>query len=162
MKKKATKRAAPRKAQRSGRTALKKPGKKRGGSLQARLESEFAEAMKSAQVYVQDPRRLGELVSEAAKKAMSLPKEQFKETWAYLQAMLRLIRAYNRGEYREVSVATLVVIVAAIIYLMNPLDLLPDWIPGLGLLDDAFILALAVRRTRKTLDDFMTWEIVAG
>ena len=72
--------------------------------------------------------------------------------------MLRLIRAYSRGEYRNVTESSLVVIVAAIIYLVNPLDLIPDAIPVLGFLDDATVLALAVRRTRQDLDDFMTWE----
>jgi len=72
--------------------------------------------------------------------------------------MLRLLRAYYRGEYRDVTERALVVIVAAIIYVVNPLDLIPDAIPALGFLDDATVLAFAVRRTRQTLDYFMTWE----
>jgi uncharacterized membrane protein YkvA (DUF1232 family) len=76
--------------------------------------------------------------------------------------MLRLVRAHHRGDYREVAMTSLIVIVAAIIYVVNPLDLLPDWVPGLGLLDDAFILGLAIRRTRQTLDDFMIWETAVG
>jgi uncharacterized membrane protein YkvA (DUF1232 family) len=72
--------------------------------------------------------------------------------------MLRLIQAYYRSQYRDVSESTLVVIVAAIIYVVNPLDVIPDAMPALGYLDDATVLALAVRRTRRTLDDFMMWE----
>ncbi|MEY2527493.1 MAG: hypothetical protein QOE73_2264 [Verrucomicrobiota bacterium] len=87
-----------------------------------------------------------------------MPREPFKDTWAYFQAMLRLIRAYYRGEYRDVAMTTLLVIVAAVIYVVNPLDLIPDWVPGLGLLDDAFIVAFALRKTRPALDDFMAWE----
>lgn len=90
-----------------------------------------------------------------------MPKEQFKETWAYFQAMLRLMRAYYRGDYRQVSPTTLVVIIAAIVYIVNPFDLIPDFVPGLGLLDDAIVLAFAVQRTRRALDDFMTWETAA-
>ena len=135
--------------------------KKRSRSLEARLESEFSQAVTSATSYIQNPERLRVLVKEAAKKASSLPKETFKETWAYFQTMLRLIRAYYRGDYQEVPVTTLLVIIAAIIYVVNPLDLIPDWVPGLGFLDDAFIVAFAVRRTQRTLDDFMTWETTA-
>ncbi len=58
--------------------------------------------------------------------------------------------------------STLVVIVAAIIYVVNPLDVIPDALPALGFLDDATVLALAVRRARQTLDDFMTWETAAS
>jgi len=63
--------------------------------------------------------------------------------------MLRLIRAYSKGEYRGVPDSTLVVIVAAIIYLINPLDVIPDALPALGFLDDATVLALSVRRSRQ-------------
>lgn len=144
------------------RTAAKKTHPKPDATLQARLQAEFAEAVKSAQSYVGDPDRLRDLVSEAAKKAATMPRDDFKDTWAYFQAMLRLVRAYYRGDNRDVPGTTLVVIIAAIIYVVNPFDMIPDWVPGLGLLDDAFILALAIRRTRQTLDDFMVWETTAS
>jgi uncharacterized membrane protein YkvA (DUF1232 family) len=129
--------------------------------LKERLEAEFAQAVISAKAYVENPQRLRPLFEEAAKQAASMPKEPFHETWPYLQAMLRLIRAYSQGNYREVPESTLVVIIAAIIYVVNPLDVIPDALPALGYLDDATVLALAVRRARQTLDDFMTWETAA-
>ena len=126
--------------------------------LKERLEAELAQAVKSAKFYVEDPQRLRALFQEAAKQAASLPRDPFQETWPYFQTMLRLIRAYYQGDYHNVAESTLVVIIAAIIYVVNPLDLIPDAIPALGFLDDATVLALAVRRTRQTLDDFMTWK----
>ena len=86
-----------------------------------------------------------------------MPREPFQETWPYFQAMLRLIRAYSQGDYRDVHESTLVVIIAAIIYVVNPLDVIPDVLPARGFLDDATVLALAERRARQTLDDFMSW-----
>jgi uncharacterized membrane protein YkvA (DUF1232 family) len=154
------------KAKGKTRSAKRRPAgkttKKRSPSLQVRLEDEFSQAVKSAESYIKNPERLRDLVKEAARKASSMPKETFKGTWAYFQAMLRLIRAYYRGEYRDVPMTTLLVIIAAVIYVVNPLDLIPDWVPGLGFLDDAFVLALAVRKTRITLDDFMSWETAAS
>ena len=150
------------KARPKKRKPVKKAVKKRNASsLQARLETEFAQAMNSAKSYVEDPDRLRDLVEEASAKAASLPKESFKESWTYFQTMLRLLRAYYRGNYREIPTTTLVVIIAAIIYVVNPFDLIPDWVPGIGLLDAAFILALAIRRTRQALDEFMLWETAA-
>ena len=90
-----------------------------------------------------------------------MPREPFGDMWPYFQAMLRLIRAYSEGRYPEIPENTLVVIVAAIIYLVNPLDVIPDALPALGYLDDATVLALALRRSRAALDDFMTWETSA-
>ena len=145
---------------RRGRTAAR-PRTKRDASLQARVEAEFSEAVRSARSYLKSPNRLRGLVDEAAQKASSLPKEAFKETWGYLQAMLRLIRAYARGDYRQIPTTNLLIIIAAIIYIVNPFDFIPDWVPGLGFLDDAFILAFAVAKTKRTLDEFMAWETSA-
>ena len=60
----------------------------------------FFRAVRNAKAYAADPESLRQLFEEAAKKAASIPKEPFKDSWAYLQAMLRLIRAYSRGESR--------------------------------------------------------------
>jgi len=76
--------------------------------------------------------------------------------------MLRLIHAYYRGEYHEVTESTLVILIAAVIYVVSPLDVIPDAIPAIGFLDDATVVALAVQRTRQDLDDFMLWEITAS
>ena len=129
--------------------------------LKDRLEVEFAQAVWSARSYVNNPERLRALFEEATKQALSLPKDSFKDTWPYFQTMLRLIRAYYRGDYRAVTESALVIIIAAIIYVVSPLDVIPDAIPTLGFLDDATVLALAVKRTREELDDFMIWETTA-
>jgi uncharacterized membrane protein YkvA (DUF1232 family) len=121
----------------------------------------FSQALTNARSFAKDPERLRQLFKEAVKKAPTIPRGPFKDLWAYFQAMLRLIRAYYRREYRNVSLQNLVMIVGAIIYILNPFDLIPDWIAGLGFADDAVILAFAVRQTRQTLDDFMTWEIAS-
>jgi len=140
--------------------AIAKGNGKTSPALKERLEVEFAQAVKSAKSYVEDPQRLRELFEEAAKQAASMPKEPFAETWPYFQAMLRLIRAYSQGNYRNVPESTLVVIIDAI-YVVSPLDVIPDALPALGYLDDATVLALAARRARQTLDDFMLWETTA-
>ena len=121
----------------------------------------FSQAMTDARSYAKDPERLRQLFKEAVKKASTIPRDPFKDLWAYFQAMLRLIRAYYRREYRNVPLQNLVMIVGAIIYILNPFDLIPDWIAGLGFADDAVVLAFAVRQSRQTLDEFMTWEIAS-
>lgn len=153
-------------------TAKKRPAKKTPkpasktdtapASLESRLETAFAQAIWNAKAYVNDPQRLGALFQEAAKQAKSLPRESFKETWPYLQTMLRLVRAYSRSEYRAAPESTLVVVIAAIIYVVSPLDVIPDAIPAIGFLDDATILTLALQRTKQDLDDFMIWETMTS
>ena len=125
------------------------------------LRSEaFARALIDAKACLNDSESLQALFKEAAQQAASVPKEPFKEYWAYLQTMLRLIRAHNRGEYDKVSDNALLWIVAALNYLIDPFDLIPDATPVLGFIDDATVVEFVADKMRQTLDDFMIWEVV--
>src|SRR5437773_12239324 len=123
------------------------------------LRSEaFARALIDAKSCIDDRGSLLALFNEAAKKAAAVPREPFKESWAYLQTMLRLVRAHHRGEYNQVPDNALLWVVAALSYLIDPFDLIPDKTPFLGFIDDATVVEFVADRTRQTLDDFMTWE----
>ena len=123
------------------------------------LRSEaFARALIDAKACLNDSGTLLALFNEAAKKAAAVPREPFKECWPYLQTMLRLVRAYHRGEYQRIPDNALLWIVAALNYLIDPFDLIPDATPILGFVDDATVVEFVTDKTRQTLDDFMTWE----
>ena len=118
----------------------------------------FAKAILDAKSYTADPQTLGELFQEASAKAASIPQTALNELGPYLQAMLRLIRAYGRGEYQRISRDALLTIVAAVSYLVDPFDLIPDEVPFLGYVDDATVIGFAVSRTKGALEEFMVWE----
>jgi uncharacterized membrane protein YkvA (DUF1232 family) len=119
----------------------------------------FAKAILHARPYMLSPERLEKLLREASRTVGRLPREPFQDSWAYLHAMLRLLRAFQLGEYRAVPSNALLSIVAAVAYLVDPNDFIPDEIPFLGFLDDATIIEFAAQKTRSTLDEFMAWEL---
>jgi len=73
-------------------------------------------------------------------------------------ALLRLAREALAGHYRKLPKRSLVAAVAALLYLVDPLDLIPDVLPAIGLLDDAMVFAWVVRQIRRDLDAFLVWE----
>jgi len=119
----------------------------------------FAKAILNAKPYLLSPERLEELVRQAVRKTASLPKQPFRESWAYFHTMLRLLDAYQRGQYTGVPARALLSIVAAVAYLVDPVDFIPDEIPHIGFLDDATVLEFAMNKTRPILDEFMAWEV---
>src|SRR5215470_7493382 len=123
------------------------------------LRSEaFARALIDAKACLNDSDTLIALFNEAAKKAAAVPREPFKEYWPYLQTMLRLVRAHHHGDYDEIPGNALLWIVAALNYLIDPFDLIPDATPVLGYVDDATVVEFVTDKTRPTLDAFMVWE----
>ena len=64
------------------------------------------------------------------------------------------IRDVFTGKYREYNVLNLTVIVGALVYVLTPVDALPDWIPMAGLIDDAAILMWATHEFADELDRY--------
>ena len=79
--------------------------------------------------------RLPALIFAVARKGPSLGK--LKDDVRLLQA---LCVAWWRGEYRAISPQALVAVVAGLLYFLSPIDAIPDWLPGLGFVDDLAVL----------------------
>jgi uncharacterized membrane protein YkvA (DUF1232 family) len=55
--------------------------------------------------------------------------------------LITLVQDYAKGQYRKIPFWTIAAIVGALLYVLNPLDLIPDFIPLVGQIDDAAIIA---------------------
>jgi uncharacterized membrane protein YkvA (DUF1232 family) len=70
----------------------------------------------------------------------------------------RLLRAYAQGEYRTIPWKSLLLIVAACIYFINPIDVIPDIMPLVGLTDDFAVLYMVYKSIGEDIDRFLEWE----
>ncbi len=77
-----------------------------------------------------------------------------------LQLLVGLCMAWWRGEYRAIGTQALLSVVAALLYFLTPLDALPDWLLGIGLLDDLAVLTWVLRTWRGELDAYRSWRNV--
>ena len=91
---------------------------------------------------------------------IALAKEAFKHK-GFIQkipVIVRMIKSVmSKGgykpEYKNVILPGLV-----FVYLISPLDILPDWIPVIGVLDDLALLALAIPMLISEAEKFVAWE----
>ena len=49
------------------------------------------------------------------------------------------------GKYKQIPVGTVAAIIGTLLYVLSPADLIPDFIPGVGYLDDAAMLSLCLK-----------------
>jgi uncharacterized membrane protein YkvA (DUF1232 family) len=70
----------------------------------------------------------------------------------------RLIKAYALGHYRQVEWKTILYVLAALIYFINPIDLIPDMLPITGFSDDLGVLLWVYNSVSSEIDKFLTWE----
>jgi len=70
----------------------------------------------------------------------------------------RLLRAYTQGEYRTIPWKSLLLIVAALVYFINPIDIIPDLMPVVGFTDDFAVLYLVYKSVGEDIEKFLLWE----
>jgi len=121
-----------------------------------------SQAYKKAQGLVSgmldSPQKLIDLVSSAQGKTDSKLQTRLEKIITPLNSLLRLLKAYAKDEYRDISIESLALIVASIIYFIMPIDVIPDFILMLGHADDAVLIGWTIKAISKDLDKFLAWE----
>jgi uncharacterized membrane protein YkvA (DUF1232 family) len=122
--------------------------------------SSFKKAKRKASGILQDPERLRNLVDQSVKKIKDLRdnSDEMQEFQRYVGTFNRMIKAYSSKEYQKTPWKTLLLTVAGIIYFVSPLDLIPDFIPVIGYLDDISVLLWIANSAKSDLEEFEEWE----
>ncbi|HEY8790932.1 MAG TPA: YkvA family protein [Actinopolymorphaceae bacterium] len=118
----------------------------------------FADARTEAAGLVARP---SELLRQAAATARStaLRSGPFADVVADVRTLIRLSVAVARGYYQPASDADVVDIVATVVYIDSPIDVIPDSMPLVGFLDDVAAVGWVVRKARVEVGRFREWEL---
>jgi uncharacterized membrane protein YkvA (DUF1232 family) len=68
--------------------------------------------------------------------------------------LLAMVKDYYTGAYRDIPFKSVAAIAFTLLYVLNPLDLIPDFLPGIGQLDDAAVLALCLKMISDDLEKY--------
>jgi uncharacterized membrane protein YkvA (DUF1232 family) len=71
--------------------------------------------------------------------------------------ILSMVRDYWSGRYREVPYWAISAAALSLLYVLNPLDVIPDVVPGFGYLDDATLVAFCLKLIERELDKYQSW-----
>ena len=123
-------------------------------------ESSIKEYISKAKKIINDDEKLKKLIEDVLKKLKEISSD--KKTSAKLNNSLRLfiriINAYTSKEYTYVPWKTICLIVAGLIYFIYPVDLIPDFIPVSGLIDDVALIAWIYESIQDDIEKFLEWE----
>jgi uncharacterized membrane protein YkvA (DUF1232 family) len=122
-----------------------------------KLEEGYKRFESKAKEYIKKPEQTDILLKDASKKADD-HKGSLAGIWDNLQLLFDLIGAWRRGDYRKIPTRSIVTIIASIIYFVSPIDLIPDFIIGLGIVDDAAVIGFVLKQITADLDRFRDWK----
>ena len=75
-----------------------------------------------------------------------------------LMLFMSLIKDYYKGNYRDIPYKTISAGIVGLLYTLNPIDIIPDFIPFIGHIDDALVLTFCLKLIEKDLQKYQTWK----
>lgn len=73
-----------------------------------------------------------------------------------------MLKDYRKGIYTQVPWFTIATIAFGFLYILNPFDIIPDFIPGLGYIDDLAVLTFGMRFIQTDIHNYLDWKLETG
>ncbi len=112
---------------------------------------------KEAQWLLTDSKNMDKLVDSAIRKK-DINVLELGEYAGNLQILCSMVKDYSSGLYTDIPRGTILGIVGTLVYFVSPIDVIPDVIPGLGKVDDAFVIMYTLRAVQGDLDRYVRWK----
>ena len=125
-----------------------------------KLKKSLNENKEKAKAFLDDDEKMENLFQEFEKKLRLIPK--IGKRASDVAVLLSMLRAYIKKQYTDVSIATILATVAGLIYVVNPMDIVPEYILGVGVLDDAAIVGIILQAMHMDLNKYKKWQKANG
>ncbi|AOS99943.1 MULTISPECIES: YkvA family protein [Exiguobacterium] len=120
------------------------------------LEKQEHQYAEDAKDYIDRPEKTNSLLQRATAKVNS--NSRLSVVFSPLTLFVDMIRAYQSGEYRNIRRTTILKVIGALIYLVSPIDLVPDFVLGFGFADDIAVILFVTKTVFEELTRFSDWQ----
>ena len=120
----------------------------------AKVEAGF-ESIKEGKFKDDDVYTVIDNTEDILNKSSKGPLEKFFDD---IKTMCDMVAAWVKKEYREIPYRTIGMIILTLVYVFSPVDIIPDAIPGIGLLDDAMMVTFCLKAVQGDIEDFRVWK----
>ena len=117
----------------------------------------FNKAKEKAENALKDESRIQSILKLVGQK-LNAGNLEISKMGSKLNLMVRMVKAYISGQYKVIPWKSIIIIVAVLIYFIMPLDLIADFIPITGYVDDFSLIIWAFNHLKDDIDTFEWWE----
>lgn len=110
-----------------------------------------------AEAYIKDPQRRSHMLS-AVKDYAKTKKHFIQHFKDDLQTLICLLRDWSKGTYTTVPAHTILLVVAALLYFLSPLDAIPDFLGAVGFTDDAAVVLFVLSAIKNEISHYRDWR----
>lgn len=112
--------------------------------------------LEKAKGYIQNPIRIQQLIPEIKSYVSKVGLKEVKDK---ILLAIDYLKDITSHQYTDYEPKTLAFLIAAMIYLVSPLDVIPDIIPVIGLTDDISVILFVFKEFEKELDRYKKWKL---
>ncbi len=117
----------------------------------------FSRFVDLAGSYLTDPLKRSSLLV-AVKDYARNKKHYIRDFKDDLLTLAYLLRDWSRGRYPNVPPNTILLVVAALLYFLSPVDTIPDFLGAMGFTDDAAVVLFVLNAVRKEISLYRDWR----
>lgn len=148
-------------------TGRSRKEKQKSKNLAKRIAERFMKCKILAVEILKDNSKIEPFLLKIEQKIADIP--GYGEKLKYVPEMILLIRSYVSGEYDDISLAEIILILASLIYYISPFQIVPNKFPILdkipiinkmiadGHLDDIAVNKVIVGLFGKDIEKYMNW-----
>ena len=125
-----------------------------------RAKDELEKGYKNAQETLENRDKLEDLLQRLEHKLKVVPK--IGEKLSHVPVFASMLKSYFKKEYVKAPMGTMIAIVSALAYFVLPVDLIPDFIPGVGYIDEAAVVGACLALVDSDVREYMEWRNANG
>ena len=118
----------------------------------------YPQTAKNVQTLVVSNSLLEKLSNKVYQKAEQAV-QNYADTAARIMSVTRMLKAWRKKQYTEIDKSSIFIAIVILLYYVNPIDLIPDFIPVIGGLDDLILLGFLLKVIDKEIEKFNAWEL---
>jgi uncharacterized membrane protein YkvA (DUF1232 family) len=122
------------------------------------INHQFKDWELKAKEYLNNREKTEQLIEDAKEKAENDRKGPIAEVWDKIMLFIDIIKSFLNGEYKEIPIGSILMIMIGLVYFVIPTDIIPDWLAVLGQIDDATVLGFIVKQISSDLDKYSLWK----
>ena len=104
---------------------------------------------------------INEIISEEKridKKSSALDIRKYARFIRQMKLAMSLLKDFRNKSYTDVPWRSIGFIAAAVLYFINPFDVVPDMLPVFGFGDDAMLFAAVFKSIQTDLEKYAEWK----
>jgi uncharacterized membrane protein YkvA (DUF1232 family) len=123
--------------------------------LNINFEEVIRNLSSKASALYSDRDKLYELLDKTKKKLEN--NKELRSLFDDIRVLVSLIKDYKKGEYTNLSKNSIILVIISLIYLVNPIDIIPDFLIG-GFVDDAAVIAYILKKITIEITAYKNWK----